>query len=94
MKSANTNLSETDITNEYQHDVDAVGLYCPLPLLRLKKALVSTENGDIIRLRATDPAAHLDIGVFVEKTGHLLIKSYSEADIQYFFIQKNRINID
>jgi len=73
---------------DYQHDVDALGLHCPLPLLRLKKTLVAVESGDIIRLRATDPAAHLDIGVFAEKTGHQIVEHYAEQDIQYFYIRK------
>jgi tRNA 2-thiouridine synthesizing protein A len=76
------------MTVQYQHDVDTLGLHCPLPLLRLKKTLVSIESGDIVRLRATDPAAHLDIGVFAEKTGHIMIQSYTKDDIQYFFIRK------
>ncbi len=73
---------------EYQHDIDTLGLHCPLPLLRLKKALVEINSGDVVRLRATDPAAHLDIGVFAEKTGHQIIEFYTKDDIQYFFIQK------
>jgi tRNA 2-thiouridine synthesizing protein A len=76
------------MTVEYQHDIDTLGLHCPLPLLRLKKTLVSIASGDIVRLRATDPAAHLDIGVFAEKTGHVIVQYYSEDDVQYFFIQK------
>ncbi len=76
------------MTVEYQHDIDTLGLHCPLPLLRLKKALFSIDSGDVVRLRATDPAAHLDIGVFTEKTGHLIVQYYTEDDVQYFFIQK------
>ncbi|MCH9699715.1 MAG: sulfurtransferase TusA family protein [Gammaproteobacteria bacterium] len=76
------------MTIEYQHDIDTTGLHCPLPLLRLKKTLTGVESGEIIRLRATDPAAHLDIGVFSEKTGHKILESFCEDDIQYFFIQK------
>ncbi|HFD11688.1 MAG TPA: sulfurtransferase TusA family protein [Crenotrichaceae bacterium] len=76
------------MTVDYQHDLDALGLHCPLPLLRLKQQLVSVGSGEIVRLRATDPAAHLDIGVYAEKTGHLIVEQYVEDDIQYFFIKK------
>ena len=41
-------------------EVDACGLNCPLPLLRLKKALIEMSSGEIVRVMATDPAAHLD----------------------------------
>jgi len=46
---------------EFNLEVDAIGLHCPLPLLRLKKALLEIESGEVIKMLATDPAAHLDI---------------------------------
>lgn len=72
----------------FDHEVDATGLYCPLPLLRLKKALSEIHSGEIIRILATDPAAHLDIGVFSEQSGHTLEEYYSKEKVQYFFIRK------
>lgn len=73
---------------EFDYDVDASGLICPLPLLRLKKTLVSMQSGEVVRVLATDPAAHLDIGVFSEQTGNRILE-YSEADgTQCFFICK------
>lgn len=52
---------------EFDFEVDACGLMCPLPLLRLKKALQALEQGKVVRVLATDPAAVLDFGVFVEQ---------------------------
>lgn len=69
-------------------EVNARGLNCPLPLLRLKKALVEAQSGEVIKIIATDPAAHLDIGVFVEQAGHELLELTREADLQVFYIRK------
>ena len=69
-------------------NVDAIGLHCPLPLLRLKRALTEIQSGEIIRILATDPAAYLDIGVFTEQSGHTIEGHYSEKKVQYFFIRK------
>ncbi|MEE9354821.1 MAG: sulfurtransferase TusA family protein [Methylococcaceae bacterium] len=69
-------------------EVDATGLQCPLPLLRLKKALFSIQSGEIIRIIATDPAAHLDIGVYAEQTGHEILHFIKEQDRQEFFVKK------
>lgn len=71
-------------------EVDARGLMCPLPLLRLKKALVSVEVGGIVKIQATDPAARLDFGVFVEQAGHTQIACQEEGDVLIFLIQKGR----
>ena len=41
--------------------VDANGLLCPLPVLRLRKALNSCSEGDVVKLLASDPAASIDV---------------------------------
>jgi tRNA 2-thiouridine synthesizing protein A len=69
-------------------EVDASGLNCPLPLLRLKKALMEINSGEVVKVIATDPAAHLDFGVYVEQTGHALIDLHKADNRQTFYIQK------
>ena len=73
---------------EYNIVVDASGLNCPLPLLRLKKALMEMQNGEVVRIIATDPAAHLDFGVFADQSGHTIIEFVQESGKQIFYIQK------
>lgn len=73
---------------EFDHEVDARGLSCPLPLLRLKKALVAMQSGEIVRVLATDPAAHLDIGVYAEQTGNPILEHFEKEGIQHFLIRK------
>ncbi|GAB4265628.1 MAG: sulfurtransferase TusA [Methylomicrobium sp.] len=73
---------------EYDVEVDATGLNCPLPLLRLKKALQEMVSGRVVKVIATDPAAHLDIGVYADQTGHAIIEYLKEANRQIFYIRK------
>lgn len=73
---------------EFSLEVDASGLQCPLPLLRLKKALMEIASGDVVKVIATDPAAHLDFGVYVDQTGHQLIKLIRQSNTQIFYIKK------
>jgi tRNA 2-thiouridine synthesizing protein A len=75
---------------DFNVEVDASGLNCPLPLLRLKKALVEMQNGEVVRIIATDPAAHLDFGVFADQSGHTILEFVQESGKQIFYIQKNR----
>ena len=73
---------------KFDLEVDATGLQCPLPLLRLKKAIMEVDSGQVVKVIATDPAAHLDFGVFLDQSGHIPIKIDKQPEKQVFFIQK------
>jgi tRNA 2-thiouridine synthesizing protein A len=73
---------------EFNLEIDASGLNCPLPLLRLKKGLMEISAGEVIKIIATDPAAHLDIGVYTDQTGHIIIEFLKEKKTQIFYIRK------
>jgi tRNA 2-thiouridine synthesizing protein A len=73
---------------EFTLEVDASGLNCPLPLLRLKKALMDMDSGDVVKVIATDPAAHLDFGVYSDQTGHQIIQLIKESNKQIFYFKK------
>ncbi|WP_150050024.1 MULTISPECIES: sulfurtransferase TusA family protein [Methylomonas] len=73
---------------EFDFEVDATGLQCPLPLLRLKKAIMAIESGAVVKVIATDPAAHLDFGVYIDQAGHSLVHNLREPDRQIFYIKK------
>lgn len=55
--------------------VDACGLSCPGPILEVNKALKQAEDGEILDIRATDPAFAGDIKAFCDRTGHRLLDS-------------------
>ncbi len=54
--------------------VDARGLRCPLPVLRLAQALAREPEGTTVRLLATDPAARSDVPAFVRMRGLTLLE--------------------
>lgn len=71
----------------YDQELDASGLRCPLPVLKAKKALQSMVSGQVLKVVATDPAAEHDFPAFCEMTGYRLIAARQEADAWIFFIQ-------
>jgi tRNA 2-thiouridine synthesizing protein A len=73
---------------EFNLELDASGLNCPLPLLRLKKVLMNMASGDVVKVIATDPAAHLDFGVYSDQTGHQIIYLIKESNKQIFYFKK------
>lgn len=71
-----------------QTEIDARGLICPLPVLRLRKRLQALPSGAIARLLADDPVAVLDIPHFCAESGHRLISAQDEAGTQIYLIEK------
>ena len=42
---------------KYDDELDATGLLCPLPVLKIRKRLKSLETNQIVKVIADDPAA-------------------------------------
>ncbi len=62
------------------HRVDAVGLKCPLPILRAKKALAQMDSGQILEITTTDQHAIRDFQAFCAQTGNVLVAQVSAPD--------------
>lgn len=69
-------------------DIDARDLLCPLPVLRLRKALAMANSGDTFRLIATDPAALIDVPHFCAEQGHAFLGSEDLKGATAFTIRK------
>jgi len=54
-------------------EIDATGLSCPMPVLRLQKALRDLPSGAQIMLLASDPMAAIDVPHFCQEHGHRLL---------------------
>ena len=73
---------------EYDQELDATGLNCPLPILRTKKTLNGMESGQVLRIVATDPGSVKDFDSFAKQTGHELLESSEEGGKYIFLIKK------
>ncbi|WP_298863731.1 sulfurtransferase TusA family protein [uncultured Sulfitobacter sp.] len=71
------------------HELDATGLLCPLPVLKARKRLMAITVGDQLRMRADDPAAVIDVPHFCAESGHKLIESTQDGDVQIYLIEKS-----
>jgi len=50
--------------------LDARGLKCPLPVLKMEKRLASLHAGTSLVVLATDPMARVDIPLYCRQHGH------------------------
>jgi tRNA 2-thiouridine synthesizing protein A len=69
-------------------EIDAVGLNCPMPLLKLKKALNQLNSADVVKILVSDPAAHLDFGVYCQQATHEILAVVKNENVQTFYIKK------
>ena len=72
----------------YDAELDALGLLCPLPVLKARKRLQSLLAGQILKVEADDPAAIIDIPHFCAEAGHQLLGQSEHGDTQIYLIQK------
>ena len=70
---------------DYDQELDARGLNCPLPILRAKKGINSLGSGQVLRVVATDPGSIKDFQAFCRQTGHELMEQ-SEGGGEYVFL--------
>lgn len=74
---------------EFQKELDARGLNCPLPILKTKKALNDMISGEVLRVIATDPGSVRDFQAFAKQTGNqLLAQDTDEKDFIFFMRRK------
>lgn len=72
----------------FDKELDARGLSCPLPILKTKKALNDLTSGQVLKIWATDPGSVKDMEAFAKQTGHALLSSAEENRVYVFFMQK------
>jgi tRNA 2-thiouridine synthesizing protein A len=69
-------------------ELDTVGLLCPLPVLKARKRLQGLPAGGLLRVRADDPAAAIDIPHFCAEAGHELVSTEDEGQVQVYVLRK------
>lgn len=72
----------------WDHELDALGLLCPLPVLKARKRLSALATGQVLRLLADDPAAAIDVPHFCAEQGHELVSATREGAAQVYLIRK------
>lgn len=86
--SAFTNIDRRKSMSDFNEELDARGLNCPLPILRAKKAINGLEVAQTLKIIATDPGSVKDFEAFCKQTGNELVSTGEEGDEFTFFIKK------
>ncbi len=68
--------------------VDARNELCPVPILRVSKAMRDLEPGQSVELVTTDESAHIDIPAWVSDMGHSITETFENNGETHFVIVK------
>lgn len=73
---------------EIAAQIDARGLLCPLPVLRLRKVLTGLPPGAVVELQATDGASWIDVPHFCAEAGHQLLEARDDAGVLHYRVAR------
>jgi len=76
------------MNSEIDKILDTSGLLCPEPVMMLHKAVRELNDGDIIKVIATDPSTTRDIPKFCLFLGYELIQQDSDEKNYFYYIKK------
>lgn len=68
------------MSDEGDQHLDARGLRCPLPVIRMESCLRAMKDGEILVIIADDPIASVDIPYFCHQGGHLCVRLADQED--------------
>ena len=66
--------------------LDLKGLLCPMPVVKMAKAIKEVQVGQTIEAFATDPGVMADIPAWARSTGNELVTLEKAADKQFRFV--------
>ena len=70
--------------------LDCRGLLCPLPIIRLSKAVKAVDVGAVIEMLATDPGSVPDMEAFEKQTGHKILERSEVKGTFRFLVQRTK----
>lgn len=73
-----------------QQTLDCKGLLCPLPIIKLSKAIKAIQVGEVLELLATDPGSVPDTEAFQSQTGHQVLSSEQLDGVYRFLIRRTK----
>lgn len=73
---------------EVNKTVDCKGLSCPMPIIKLAKAMKKLGSGEVLELLGTDPGSKEDVPAWCNKTGNIFLETQEDGGTFKFYIKK------
>ena len=69
--------------------LDCKGLLCPMPIVKLGKAIRELDPGQVLLLETTDPGSIPDVAAWSRSTGHPILSQDKIGPVMRFWIEKS-----
>lgn len=81
-------MTQATQTTDCDLEIDAIGLACPMPLLKAKQGLSRLSHGQTLRLMASDPGSERDVKTFAKLSLHTLLHFERQDELYIYVLQK------
>ncbi len=71
-----------------EHSLDARGLLCPLPVLKVQKRMRALSKGEVLTVLTDDPAAAIDVPHYCAESGNELVSAEDHQTGHRFLVRK------
>lgn len=78
----------SDVQVVQSHDYR--GLLCPLPVIKLARAIKTIQVGDVLELIADDPGAPADMRAWAKQTGNTLLSTHEQGGAFHFYVRRDK----
>lgn len=69
--------------------LDAIGLACPMPIVKTKKAMNNLVEGQVLEVQATDKGSKADMKAWAESSGHQYLGTIEEGEVLKHYLRKS-----
>jgi tRNA 2-thiouridine synthesizing protein A len=76
------------MSDDVRVEVDCRSMVCPMPVIRLGRAIESVAPGEVVVLIADDPAAAVDVAAFCRLMGHELVETTPSSDATRYAVRR------
>jgi TusA-related sulfurtransferase len=68
--------------------LDCLGLFCPMPVLKIRESIKTMRPGQVIEMLSDDPGSEADMQSWVARTGHELVQLERDGAVLRFLVRK------
>ncbi len=79
-----------EATHSVVERVDARGLVCPMPTIRLGQAIRRVEIGSVVEVCTDDPGSQGNMAAWCKNTGHDLVDQRSDGTVFTYWVRRAR----
>ena len=68
--------------------IDCIGLFCPMPIVKIREAVSGLGVGQLCEMLADDPGAEADMKAWARRSGHDLVEVTRDGGVFRFVVRK------